>query len=461
MSDISGKLSENKDLSATISPKGGTLSASLMSGRGVGHGIPAGGTTGQALVKASNDDYDATWKSLDSGDVAYSDSETYGDGTVGKEVAALKSAVSDMYPTDTASGAIASFPDGAKDVPVDSLIVNIEPVQEGSGDPSPDNICPISGHEEVSVVRCGVNLWDEEWEQGTYDTVTGQEKSAPFYFRTKNPIIVKPDTTYHVTIGAPYSTSALYLFYYDQNDEYLGYESRTNLVNYNLKMPSRCHYARFVDIRREKYDPAIAPISINYPSTATAYEPYQGETYTVSLGDTIYGGTLDVTKGELVVTDATKVFDNTGTWAKSSALNTFYQTLTRTTFPYKFSSAVRAKSDRYKFKGATSSDYSTFLSTGEFLFYVSGNDYGTREIAFRNDEISTVDAWRAELQNNPITVCYELATPITISLTPQQITTLYGTNNVFADTGDSTVTYKADVQLYIQKKISAAVAALS
>lgn len=107
MSDISGKLSENKDLSATISPKGGTLSASLMSGRGVGHGIPDGGTTGQVLTKASNDDYDATWQNqavtsvagktgavtLDGGDVTYSDSAAYGSGTVGKEVSDLKSAL--------------------------------------------------------------------------------------------------------------------------------------------------------------------------------------------------------------------------------------------------------------------------------------------------------------------------------------------------------------------------------
>lgn len=39
--------------------------------------------------------------------------------------------------------------------------VRIEPVQEGSGDPSPDNIRPITGRDAVSMTRCGKNLFDQ------------------------------------------------------------------------------------------------------------------------------------------------------------------------------------------------------------------------------------------------------------------------------------------------------------
>ncbi|MBR4703227.1 MAG: hypothetical protein IKO91_05225 [Oscillospiraceae bacterium] len=56
-----------------------------------------------------------------------------------------RSAVLASYPTDTASGSPASFPDGADGVPAKSLVVSIQPVQEGSGDPSPTNVRPISG----------------------------------------------------------------------------------------------------------------------------------------------------------------------------------------------------------------------------------------------------------------------------------------------------------------------------
>ena len=53
--------------------------------------------------------------------------------------------------TDTASGSIASFPDGAEGLPVKSLVVNIEPVQAGTGDPSPDNVRPITGWTGANV----------------------------------------------------------------------------------------------------------------------------------------------------------------------------------------------------------------------------------------------------------------------------------------------------------------------
>lgn len=40
-------------------------------------------------------------------------------------------------------------------------------------------------------------------------------------------------------------------------------------------------------------------------------------------------------------------------------------------------------------------------------------------------------------------VVYELATPVTYQLTPQEIQTLKGANNIWADTGDVTVEYLA------------------
>lgn len=49
-----------------------------------------------------------------------------------------------------AEGAVTSFSDGT-DLPLKSLLVNIEPVQSGSGDPSPTNVRPISGWDAVGV----------------------------------------------------------------------------------------------------------------------------------------------------------------------------------------------------------------------------------------------------------------------------------------------------------------------
>lgn len=59
------------------------------------------------------------------------------------------------YIVSSASGDVASFDDGAGNVPVKELLVNIEPVQEGEGDPSPDNVRPIKGWTGVTVTANG------------------------------------------------------------------------------------------------------------------------------------------------------------------------------------------------------------------------------------------------------------------------------------------------------------------
>ena len=48
---------------------------------------------------------------------------------------------------------------------------------------------------------------------------------------------------------------------------------------------------------------------------------------------------------------------------------------------------------------------------------------------------------------------YYLATPITVTLTPSQLSTLLGQNNIFADTGDTEVTYRADSKMYIDQSL--------
>ena len=48
-------------------------------------------------------------------------------------------------------------------------------------------------------------------------------------------------------------------------------------------------------------------------------------------------------------------------------------------------------------------------------------------------------------------IAYPLATPIEIQLTPQEVNSLLGANNIFADTGDTEVEYRADTKLYIEK----------
>lgn len=78
---------------------------------------------------------------------------------------------------DTASGAIASFDDGADGMPLKSLTVNVEPVQSGSGDPSPTNVRPISGWTGANVVVSPTT----DAQDGTIYPISWQSEAGTVY----------------------------------------------------------------------------------------------------------------------------------------------------------------------------------------------------------------------------------------------------------------------------------------
>jgi hypothetical protein len=54
-----------------------------------------------------------------------------------------------------------------------------------------------------------------------------------------------------------------------------------------------------------------------------------------------------------------------------------------------------------------------------------------------------------------------LADPVTYQLTPHEVNSLLGSNTIYADTGDTSVEYRADIKAYINRKIAEAISALS
>jgi hypothetical protein len=56
---------------------------------------------------------------------------------------------------------------------------------------------------------------------------------------------------------------------------------------------------------------------------------------------------------------------------------------------------------------------------------------------------------------NGVQLVYELATPIEYTLTGQEVRTFLGQNNIWNDTGNTEVMYRADIAKYIEKKVNA------
>lgn len=229
----------------------------------------------------------------------------------------------------SASGEIASYDDGG-DLPMKSLKVNIVPTQSGSGDPSPQNIRPISGTDEVNVYKSGADTSD-------YETIT---KTLP---------------------------------------------------------------------------------------------------------QTVYGGTLDVVSGKLSI-DRAMVDAGALNWSK---LGTSYITFGSTSLANVIkqnNASATAICSQYKAESSSSAS-----GSADNYVWVNTN----KLLAIKDTSKANMTDAEFKTAMNGVQLVYELATPTEIDLTPTEVKSLLGDNNVWSDSGTVEVEYRADTSLVINKILEA------
>ena len=116
-------------------------------------------------------------------------------------------------PVKTASGAIASFSDGADDVPLKSLVFGITP---SGGGGTPQNPVPISGHNSLNGVHTGKNLLDE-----TQKTVAS---ASVWRFYKGNELLLKTGT---YTVSANEVCNGIYVRLVDNTDYATSYNVKS------------------------------------------------------------------------------------------------------------------------------------------------------------------------------------------------------------------------------------------
>lgn len=345
------------------------------------------GTAGKYVGFDTNGDAEA--ESPDTTPTADSDALITSGGVAAADAALLEKIFAAFPQASVGPADVISIDDGADGIPVKSLSVAIEPVQAGSGEPSPENVRPISGWTGANVFVRGVNLWDEVWEPGSIDSNTGVNIETGT-IRSKNYIPVKPGM--HICGYSGSTTTVGGCRYYAKDKSYIGQwdaNGNTGIFGVERVVPNNCYFIRW-------NAPAAYPatyqhdISINYPATDTEYHEYNGETYAVAFPTppgTVYGGTLDVTTGVLEVR------------------------------PY----------------------YASY--NGEPLVgpWVSSVD------SYADGTTPTIGAQVVDLGG----------TPQTIQLTATEITTLLGVNNVWANAGQTSMTYRQDISTVLAKLTAA------
>ena len=353
---------------------------------------------------------------------------------------------------DTASGAVASFSDGADNMQIQELVCTIEPVQ-AAGTPSPDNPLPISGHTGLILHAIGKNLFDGVMEQGGISNTDGQNYTAALesQIRSANYISIPSDTIMTISHNLP-TFNNFYLYWYDENKSFLSYEERTiTASNYTAQAPATAKYMRFKFYKSGDYPlPSQYNIQIEVGSAASSYSPYINRVIPITWqteAGTVYVGYFDVVSGKLIVTH---VRVNLGSidWTfynysgfsggYSGGLSQYMKVVYDYELPNALCSALKIVTDN------------TFNSRN------TGSDIALTAVKTVKVTVPNVtDAATLKSALSGVMLVYELEQPIEYTLTPHKLTTLYGTNNIFTDVGPiQSCKYPADTKLYIDGKVA-------
>lgn len=153
----------------------------------------------------------------------------------------------------------------------------------------------------------------------------------------------------------------------------------------------------------------------------------------------VFGGTSDVTSGELTV-DSTIVDLGSLTWVKHSSGNFFYSPLSDAKYETGGAYIANALCTNYKITNPSA------LTNQDEVFAIGTYFLASCQVYVRDTAYLSGTASDFKTAMNGVKLVYELATPLApISLTPTQITALLGTNNIWSDTGDCEVEYIRDI----------------
>ena len=343
-----------------------------------------------------------------------------------------------------------------------------EPVQEGTGTPSPENIRPIHGRDSVQVERCGENVIEflsTEDSSSDIKIAVDAEKNITLNgtLATKGNITIgtcrlhwaagKTYTMYVKKVGGSVSlgsgdsiTFAYALFSTDYNHYFRGDTNSTNFNVYIARDVALVETELVFMLQCWRCGTVFNNFNLEFEvvegtTTPTTYSPYNGQTNTLTLPETVYGGEVDVVTGDgketwkLVTLDGTEQWMDNGSvpsrkeqqWALYGGLK-----------PYSGTFGISSHFDNTKGSVSYPANFVRISETSIVLHVASDGPF-----AIVGDLKSYLAAQYAA--GTPVQICYKLATPVPFTATgAQPIPALAGANTVLTDAYSATVTGRAD-----------------
>jgi hypothetical protein len=326
----------------------------------------------------------------------------------------------------TATGSIATFNTPfAK--PLRLLKAEFTPVQEGTGDPSPTNIRPITGWTGVNVYHSGEDTSNPTAYPVTFPAVgknlldvsdlqtgvwwNGSILTSYTANKATRKLPIKPNTTYFLKRT---SGSQNYCSFFDKDGGFL----RQKAFSSNGQSFTTESDEYFIGITLSATDYSTAQLELG--SSSTAYEPYT---------NTVYGGYVDLVKGVLTATHVLvdfKKWTTLGYGAGNGSVWFFSSNYSPALKKYAGETAANASCDKLKVD-----KYDSFSMKNSNDLRIALDSAG--RVRFRYNALSG-----SEHKEDMYAVLYGLSfiapldTPITYQLTPQQITALVSTNNIWS-----------------------------
>lgn len=314
---------------------------------------------------------------------------------------------------ETISDTIASFETDVA-TKLKECKIHFTPIQEGEGDPSPDNVRPISGWDGITVTKCGKNLVDVEDMKATYPWSSAQYKSYKVYVGPNRNVTVSIGSSppqgksfYFGISGVNENSAAFTWMYHKTVPSYNKTSAKvtTNSKGYvfiTLYVPNaeglNDFYTYFLD----------NSFQVEFGEEATSYEPYVvPTTLTIPFNRTIYGGYVDLVKGEVV-----EEHDIAATFSQYRQNNGF--------IAYRTAIISDKNKEYYCNMIDTYGSFSTENMTRNIIQKTRAG--GSLFLAL--DENADV---------NDLRIVYPLITPNTYPINPQTLKALRGMNNIWSN----------------------------
>ena len=406
------------------------------------------------------------------------------DKSVSKAPWSSKHTVDTLCPAFEESGSVvACEPVEGYPLEVESKIV---PKQSGSGDPSPENVRPISAWTGAKLWQGGKNLLPTEEMKVAQNWFNNTISNSGY---RNYPIKVKPNTTYTLSMsenGVVGSTGTEL------------YVSLRNTIGTYWENGGICHgngdkgycksvvsvvsndegylYLSFYNVSQGQLDLFFSlckDLMLEEGSVATEYEPYRGEEITVDFGQNVYGGSYNWKTGLLTDSMVHSVLTGTenwnalgSSWQGAGKFGCYASILEQSTKSFDYKPSYSELPCSHCIPGnwgwGSATETGLLLLKGKVV-YMSFSKTALG-ITDADSDAEMVEKFKAYLvgqyaNGTPVEFCYvPTAEPTTAQLTPQEILALSGVNTLYTDTGDTTVSGRADTTAVIEKLTSAIIA---